>query len=182
MTKLTYMTMKINKRNNHIAPELYSFYISLKREMGALIVHRRRRTSSTCIEIIFLPPLIKEINGRLNTLHDAEACGYWIMCRRQTKRGHECYHGYAVFQLFLTPVHPKKRNEAKHLAAQTSLDVSFEPIPQRPSHTRVSRSPRLCRFTIIKEPRVSVYQHVLTQKRSFAVGVRKSTSGGHRIF
>ncbi|MBR4706123.1 MAG: hypothetical protein IKP02_11150 [Paludibacteraceae bacterium] len=182
MTKLTYMTMKINKRNNHIAPELYSFYISLKREMGALIVHRRRRTSSTCIEIIFLPPLIKEINGRLNTLPDAEACGYWIMCRRQTKRGHECYHGYAVFQLFLTPVHPKKRNEAKHLAAQTSLDVSFEPIPQRPSHTRVSRSPRLCRFTIIKEPRVSVYQHVLTQKRSFAVGVRKSTSGGHRIF
>ena len=174
--------MKINKRNNHIAPELYSFYISLKREMGALIVHRRRRTSSTCIEIIFMPPLIKEINGRLNTLPDAEACGYWIMCRRQTKRGHECYHGYAVFQLFLTPVHPKKRNEAKHLAAQTSLDVSFEPIPQRPSHTRVSRSPRLCRFTIIKEPRVSVYQHVLTQKRSFAVGVRKSTSGGHRIF
>ena len=143
MTKLTYMTTKINKRNNHIAPELYSFYISLKREMGALIVHRRRRTSSTCIEIIFLPPLIKEINGRLNTLPDAEACGYWIMCRRQTKRGHESYRGYAVFQLFLTPVHPKKRNEAKHLAATTSLDVSFEPIPQRPLRTYRTRPMRV---------------------------------------
>ena len=137
------MTTKINKRNNHIAPELYSFYLSLKREMGALIVHRRRRTSSTCIEIIFLPPLIKEINGRLNTLPDAEACGYWIMCRRQTKRGHECYHGYAVFQLFLTPVHPKKRNEAKHLAAPTSLDVTFESIPQRPLRTNRTRTMRV---------------------------------------
>ena len=33
-----------------------------------------------------------------------------------------------------------------------------------------------------REPRVSVYQHILLQKRSFADGERKSTSGGHRVF
>ena len=102
------MTKKINRRNNHIAPELYSFYLRLKQTLGAQIVHRRRRASNTCIEIVFHTALFQHLSGRLNTLSEAEACGYWIMCRRQTKRGHSIYHNRAVYQLFLTPVHPKK--------------------------------------------------------------------------
>ena len=114
--------------NNNINPVLYAFYLGLKDQLGAKMVHRRHRKSTTCIEIVFHNELIKSVIGRLNTLKEAEQCGYWIMCRLQTKRAHKSYHNRTVFQLFLTPVHPRKRNEARHLAAQTAVDVSFEPI------------------------------------------------------
>lgn len=121
--------------NNNIDPVLYNFYLSLKKELGAKMVHRRRRKSTTCIEIVFNNDLIKSVSGHLNTLKEAEKCGYWVICRRQTKRGHKSYRGKTVFQLFLTPVHPKKRNEARYLAAKTALDVTFEPIAS-PVRTR----------------------------------------------
>ena len=119
----------MRKANNcKIDPVLYTFYLRLKNELGAVLVHRRRRSSSTCIEIIFTNGCVAYITGRLNSLREAEKCGFWVISRRQTKRGHTAYHGLPVFQLFLTPVHPKKRNEAKHLAAPTVEEVSFAPI------------------------------------------------------
>ena len=127
---------RINQRNSHIDPTLYNIFLRLKDTLGAKIVHRRRRSSSTCIEIIFCNALTKYLIGRINTLPEAEKCGFWIMCRPQTKRGHAFYHGWMVFQLFLTPVHPKKRRERQALTTSNDIqqsqtiaaDVSFEPI------------------------------------------------------
>ncbi len=125
-----------NPRNSHIDPALYNIFLRLKDTLGAKIVHRRRRSSSTCIEIIFCNALTKYLVGRINTLPEAEKCGFWIMCRPQTKRGHDFYHGWMVFQLFLTPVHPKKRREQQPQTISNDIqqsqtiaaDVSFEPI------------------------------------------------------
>ena len=122
------MKTKINRRNNHINPVLYEFFLSLKSTLGAEIVHRRQRKSPNCIEIIFRYGYHKDIRGRLNTLKEAEKCGYWIVSRAQNKRGHTIWHGCRVFQLFLTPVHPHKRHEAQVLAARLAQEISIEPI------------------------------------------------------
>ncbi len=97
--------------NNNIHPILYKFYLRLRDQLGAEMVHRRKRTSAMCIEVIFLCDGISVITGRLNTLSEAEKWGFWVMCRPQTKRGYTSYKGRKVYQLFLTPVHPKKRRE-----------------------------------------------------------------------
>lgn len=97
----------------------------LRHEMGAEMVHRRRRKSAMCIEVIFYVDYIMTVTGRLNTLKEAERCGFWIMCRPQTKKGHTIYKGHQVFQLFLTPVHPKKQRERN--TTITSLD---QPVVQ----------------------------------------------------
>ena len=112
--------------NNNIDPILYNFYLCLQDTLGAKIVHRRRRKSSTCIEVVFYNDLCKFLHGRLNTLKEAEACGFWVMCRRQTKRSHSTWHNMTVYQLYLTPVHPKKRHEAKRHAEANQ--VTFEPV------------------------------------------------------
>ncbi len=67
---------RINQRNSHIDPALYNIFLRLKDTLGAKIVHRRRRSSSTCIEIIFCNALTKYLVGRINTLPEAEKCGY----------------------------------------------------------------------------------------------------------
>lgn len=96
--------------NCKIHPVLYNFYLRLHKIAGARMIHRRKRTQSMCIEITFpgalfsIPP-----TGRLNTLKEAEECGFWIICRPQTKQKHMSYRGLRVYQLFLSPVHPKKR-------------------------------------------------------------------------
>ena len=97
--------------NSKINPALYKMYLRLHDTLGAEMVHRRRRASSNCIEVIFHDTLAKYLHGRLNTLKEAESCGYWVICRLQNKRGHKTYHGKNVYQLFLSPVHPKKRRE-----------------------------------------------------------------------
>ena len=128
--------------NCHIDPILYQFYLRLKDRLGVEMVHRRRRKSSTCIEIIITCDAINRLSGRLNTLPEAEKCGFWIVCRPQTKRGHTKWHDYIVYQLFLTPVHPKKRHDAQlaavtagatELAEQQALaeQITFEPILPR---------------------------------------------------
>ena len=126
--------------NNNINPILYQTFLCLKKSYGAEIVHRRRRKSSTCIEIVFHNTLLKSLTQHLNTLKEAESCGYWVICRRQSKRGHQIWHGMTVFQLYLTPVHPKKRNEAKHLAAPTAVDITFEPIPTASHRSKYASS------------------------------------------
>ena len=97
--------------NCKIHPILYKYFLILKKKLGAQIVHRRKRTSSTSIEIYFLNTLIKDISGRFNTLKEAEFCGFWIICRKQTSPKHAIYKDHQVYQLFLTPVHPKKQHE-----------------------------------------------------------------------
>ena len=127
------------KTNNcKIDPVLYDFFLYLRRTVEVAIVHRRKRKSSTCIEIVFLSTAIKRYTCRLNTLKEAEQCGFWVISRAQRGK-HAFYHGHQVFQLYLSPVHPKKRREqaaslgALHdnaaLAPSVSLsDVTFEPI------------------------------------------------------
>ena len=103
--------LKSIARNCNIHPVLYEAFLHLKHQLGAEMVHRRRRKSNMAIEVIFFSDDFLVVTGRLNTLKDAERCGFWIMCRLQTKKGHSFYKGHPVFQLFLTPVHTKKRRE-----------------------------------------------------------------------
>lgn len=124
--------------NNNINPILYDSFLHLKNTMGARIVHRRKRNSSNCIEIVLTNVAIKAYIGTVNTLREAEKCGYWVICRRQNKKGRTTYRGMTVFQLFLLPVHSKKRNEAKHLA--TAVDVSFEPIIAKKIQKKFARA------------------------------------------
>ena len=94
--------------NCKIHPILYKFYLQLRKLLGAEMVHRRKRCSKTCIEIIYHCDNFLVMTGRLNTLPEAEKCGFWIMCRLKTNT---YYHNHQVYELFLTPVHPKKRRE-----------------------------------------------------------------------
>ena len=96
--------------NCNIHPVLYKCYLHLHDRLGAKIVHRRKRRSSTCIEIVFYCNLLKELTGHLNALKEAEVDGYWVICR---PKPHCFYDGHQVYLLFLTPVHPKKRREIK---------------------------------------------------------------------
>ena len=53
--------------NCKIHPILYRFYLRLKATLGAEIVHRRKRTSSMSIEVIFYSDEMLVMTGRLNT-------------------------------------------------------------------------------------------------------------------
>ena len=64
--------MKPKANNCHINPVLYAFYLRLKDTLGAEIVHRRKRKSNKCIEVIFYDEIYKYLKGRLNTLKEAE--------------------------------------------------------------------------------------------------------------
>lgn len=97
--------------NCNIHPVLYKFYLQLKETLGAEMVHRRKRTSDMCIEVIYHNDGFVVPIGRLNTLPEAEAWGFWIICRPQTKVQHMYYKEHRVYQLFLSPVHPKKHRE-----------------------------------------------------------------------
>ena len=123
--------------NSHINPILYKIYLPLHKKLGAKIVHRRHRKSSDYIEIVFLSPTVDSLEGHLNTLKQAEKAGFWVICRAQRGK-HAIYRGRQVFQLFLSPVHPKKqRDQASSLgashdnAASSPSDISFDPIPLR---------------------------------------------------
>ena len=139
----------------HIDPVLYRFYLRLKDGCGLTMVHRRRRKSATCIEVVINISAFASISGRLNTLREAEACGYWVVIRRQAKGKHATWRGKAVFQLFLTPVHPKKRHAARVLAqnlVQQAETVTFEPVIVR------SRRPNSVNFILFGEKKLYYLQ------------------------
>ena len=157
--------MKQRAHNNHIHPALYAFYLQLKAELGAEMVHRRRRKSATCIEIIFHNNLFKSLTGRLNTLPEAEKCGYWVVSRLQTKRGHGIWHEHTVYQLYLTPVHPKKRHETRLAQEQMAQDITFVPIAHstriRTRHAKIPQYTRLGDICFDKKKT----KHMLSPKR-----------------
>ena len=107
--------------NCKIHPVLYKVYLRLHDTLGAEIVHRRKRTSNMCIEIVFHCSFLEEFLGStINTLREAETSGFRVICRRQTKPGHTIYKGLTVYQLFLSPVHPKKRREIQTIITPLS--------------------------------------------------------------
>ena len=84
------------------------------------MVHRRKRRSSMCIEIVFYCDLLKDLKGHLNALKEAEVNGFWVICR---PKPHCFYNGHQVYLLFLTPVHPKKhRAMEKTITPLSSLN------------------------------------------------------------
>jgi hypothetical protein len=97
--------------NCKIHPVLYHFYLQLKDVLGAEMVHRRKRTSRMAIEVIFYTDDMLIITRHINTLPEAEKSGFWIICRPQTTLKRMFYKNHRVYQLFLSPVHPKKRRE-----------------------------------------------------------------------
>ena len=116
--------LPVKAGNCNIHPVLYSFYLLLHKNMGAQMVHRRKRKSSTCIEIIFPAGTgIDFIDGHLHTYKEAEKWGFFIICRPQNSPKHAFYHGHRVFLLYLTPVHPKKRRATQPVIS--SLETAF---------------------------------------------------------
>ena len=116
------MNLKLN-------PVLYKNLCSLRRTFGFRIVPTRgkRRPNANSVDVIITSPLIESLSGRLNSLKEAEACGYWIICRaRRGKR--RTYKQHQIFQIFLSPVHPKKRLIQRFAAAQTPVEVTFCPV------------------------------------------------------
>ena len=115
------MSIKISKiavseaKNCKIHPVLYRFFVRLREILGAEMVHRRKRKSSMLIEIIFWNEQLQVVTGRLNTLPEAEKCGFWVICRPQSAKNHMFYKEHRVYQLYLSPVHPKKRRETNHV-------------------------------------------------------------------
>jgi hypothetical protein len=105
--------------NCKIHPILYDFFLRIHDTLGAEIVHRRKRNSATSIEIIFYCDDFLIMTGRLNTLPEAEKWGFWVICRLQPNK---FYNGHQVYQLFLSPVHPKKRREM-----QTTITSLIQP-------------------------------------------------------
>ena len=90
----------------------------LKENFQIEIIRRHRNaTNGKYIEFISHSPLVKWVSGRQNMLKEAESCGYWVMIRKQTSPKKSYYKNHEVYQLFLTPVHPKKKFENKILAA-----------------------------------------------------------------
>ena len=115
--------------NCKIHPVLYNFYLRLKDTLGADIVHRRKRASATCIEIIFYSNFFVTISKRMNTLKEAEACGFWVICRAQAKPNKMYYKEHRVHQLFLSPVHPKKRRDINPvITSLTDSDSAFSDV------------------------------------------------------
>ena len=111
-------------KNCKIHPVLYHFYRRLRETLGAEMVHRRKRNSSTCIEIIFNCAELCDIRGHLHTLKEAEKWGFFVICRPQTNPKRAFYHGHRVFQMFLTPVHPHKRREMNTIITPLLSNVS----------------------------------------------------------
>lgn len=93
-----------------------------------LVRRHRAAANGMYVEFISRSPLIQYIRGRQNTLKKAEACGYWVMIRKQPSAKKRFYKNHQVYQLFLTPVHPKKKFVDKVLAA-TAMD--FAPITKK---------------------------------------------------
>lgn len=111
--------------NCKIHPVLYNFYLRLQDTLGAEMVHRRKRISPMSIEVIYYCDEFTVPTGRLNTLPEAEKWGFWIICRPQTKKRYMFHKGHRVYQLYLSPVHPKKKREMiKHITPLNSAYVA----------------------------------------------------------
>lgn len=112
--------------NCKIHPVLYKCYLQLHERLGAKIVHRRKRSSATCIEIVFYCNILKELKGHLNALKEAEVNGFWVICR---PKPHCFYDGLQVYLLFLSPVHPQKRRE---------MEITITPLSSLGSASSIS--------------------------------------------
>ena len=128
------MSIKISKISNYkalnckIHPVLYNVFCSLKDLLGAELVHRRKRKSNMCIEIIFRNELFDVIQNHINSLPDAEKSGFWVICKPQTNNKHMFYKGHRVFLLYLSPVHPKKRRQIQTNITPLSSSIANEAL------------------------------------------------------
>jgi len=118
-------------RRNEILDE----WVKVFRENFDIELVRRHRNAANgmYVEFISRSPLVKWLSGRQNMLKEAEACGYWVMVRKQTSPKRRYYKGNQVFQMFLTPVHHKKKYVDKVLAA---VAMELTPVERR-KRTRV---------------------------------------------
>jgi len=99
----------------------------LKKKVGILVIRRHREENPNTADYIITNLAFTKIVGRLNTQKEAEACGYWVVSRRQRGKK-QFYKEKQVFVLFLTPVHPKKKFE--QIAALEPAH-EFYPIPRK---------------------------------------------------
>lgn len=79
-----------------------------------MVVRRHRQKSDKCVDVIFTNDAVTILKGHINSLPDAEACGFWVMLKpRKGKIDKILYKGKLVHSLYLSPVHHKKRRETK---------------------------------------------------------------------
>jgi len=116
--------------------EILNEWVGILRRHYDIELVRRHRTarSGTYVEFIYKSNLVNDLTGRQNMLKDAEACGYWVMIRKQPSAKKGFYKGHQVYQLFLTPVHPKKKYVDKVMAA---VAMNFTPVMRRVRRAKV---------------------------------------------
>lgn len=110
--------------------EILDEWVKLLKENYEIEPVRRHRSAANgmYVEFISRSPLMQFVKGHQNTLKEAEACGYWVMVRKQLSAKKRFYKNHQVYQLFLTPVHPKKKFVDKVLAAAA---MDFSPITKK---------------------------------------------------
>ena len=115
--------------NLKMDPFLRNCIYAMRKYVGITVLPRRHPRSPNCVEVILSNEAITYLSGRLISLPEAEKHGYWLMIRPLTRGRKRFYHGHPVFQLFLTPVHPKKKHAIRPLVEAAAL---FEPIASGP--------------------------------------------------
>lgn len=121
--------------------EILDHWVNVFRKNFNIELVRRHRDASNgmYVEFISRSPLIEWVSGRQNMLKEAEACGYWVMVRRQPSLKKRYYKDHQVYQMFLTPVHPKKKYVDKVLAA---VALEFVPVGQKVKRKKTVRAER----------------------------------------
>ncbi len=102
-----------------------------------LVRRHRGAKNGMYVEFISHSPFVDMISGRQNMLKEAEACGYWVMVRKQTSPKRRYYKDHQVFQMFLTPVHPKKKYVDKVMAA---VALDFSAVVKRGKRSKKARN------------------------------------------
>ena len=110
--------------------EILDKWVKIFRNYFEIELVRRHRSAANgmYVEFISNSRLIEMVSGRQNTLKEAEACGYWVIIRKQLSKKKRYYKKHQVYQLYLSPVHQKKKYVDKVLAA-AALD--FTPVVKK---------------------------------------------------
>ena len=95
--------------NCKMNPILYKWVCILRKQVGIQLVPRREKRRPDVVDLIFTNDFIADLSGHLNSYKDAEQCGYFVILKRLRSAKRGIYHDRRVYQLFLSPVHPKNR-------------------------------------------------------------------------
>lgn len=90
--------------------EILDEWVKVFRENFDIELVRRHRNAANgmYVEFISHSPLMNSVSGRQNMLKEAEACGYWVMVRKQTSPKRRYYKGSRCSRCFSLRFIPRR--------------------------------------------------------------------------